>query len=118
MLVSELLPFLNNLSTRKYTDEDIPEDVTFLRDELKSRFESLTTWDEYTSELDSGHLSWTPVHESEMFWKENAVRLNEGDKKMLKRLVGLLQSSNDPTVLAVSSHDVGQYVKYHQPGKK
>ncbi|KZV73360.1 ATPase V1 complex subunit H [Peniophora sp. CONT] len=118
MLVSELLPFLNNLSTRKYTDEDIPEDVTFLRDELKSRFESLTTWDEYTSELDSGHLSWTPVHESEMFWKENAVRLNEQDKKMLKRLVGLLQSSNDPTVLAVSSHDVGQYVKYHQPGKK
>jgi V-type H+-transporting ATPase subunit H len=30
----------------------------------------------------------------------------------------LLKDSPDATVLAVSSHDLGQYVKYHQPGKK
>lgn len=42
MLVAELLPFANNLSSRKWSDEDIPEDVQFLRDELKSRFESLS----------------------------------------------------------------------------
>jgi len=42
MLVSELLPFCNNLATRKWSDEDIIEDVQFLREELKSRFESLT----------------------------------------------------------------------------
>ena len=42
MLVSQLLPFSNNLATRKWSDEDILEDVQFLRDELKTRFESLT----------------------------------------------------------------------------
>ncbi len=42
MLVVQLLPFVKSLSTRKWTDEDIVEDVQFLRDELKANFDSLT----------------------------------------------------------------------------
>jgi V-type H+-transporting ATPase subunit H len=103
MLVAELLPFVKNLATRKWSDEDVLEDVQFLRDELEARFESLTyvssphgggcllattvldrTWDEYTSELTSGHLSWTPVHDSDFFWKENVTKLNEKDHFYLK----------------------------------
>lgn len=42
MLVVQLLPFAQNLCTRKWSDEDIMEDVQYLRDELKARFESLT----------------------------------------------------------------------------
>ncbi|KAI0316789.1 ATPase V1 complex subunit H [Amylostereum chailletii] len=118
MLVSQLLPFTTNLATRKWSDEDILEDVQFLRDELKTRFESLTTWDEYTSELTSGHLSWGPVHESELFWKENATKLNEKDYAYLKQLIRLLQESPDAIVLAVAAHDLGQYVKHYERGKK
>ncbi|TFY70526.1 hypothetical protein EVG20_g2484 [Dentipellis fragilis] len=118
MLVSELLPFCNNLATRKWSDEDIVEDVQYLRDELKTRFESLTTWDEYTSELTSGHLSWTPVHESDTFWKENAIKLNDNNYAYLKRLIELLQESPDTTMLAVAAHDIGQYVKHYERGKK
>lgn len=44
------------------------------------------TYDEYVSELASGHLSWSPVHESDDFWKENATRLNENDYEQLKSL--------------------------------
>ncbi|KAJ3482136.1 hypothetical protein NLI96_g7185 [Meripilus lineatus] len=84
MLVAQLLPFAKNLCTRKWTDEDIIEDVQFLRDELNARFESLTTYDEYTSELTSGHLSWTPVHDSELFWKENATKLNDKNYEQLR----------------------------------
>ena len=84
MLVSQLLPFTKNLSARKWTDEDIVEDIKFLKEELSARFQSLTTYDEWTSELESGHLSWTPVHESEEFWKENAVKLNEKEYHYLK----------------------------------
>ncbi|KAI9067067.1 ATPase V1 complex subunit H [Trametes sanguinea] len=118
MLVAQLLPFAKNLSTRKWTDEDIVEDIQFLRDELSARFESLTTYDEYRSELLSGHLSWTPVHESDLFWKENATKLNDNDYELLKILIRLLNESNDPTVLAVASHDIGQYVKHYERGKK
>jgi V-type H+-transporting ATPase subunit H len=42
MLVARLLPFAKNLSTRKWTDEDIAEDVAYLRDELNANFQSLT----------------------------------------------------------------------------
>lgn len=41
-MVAQLLPFVKNLATRKWSDEDILEDVHFLRDELEARFESLT----------------------------------------------------------------------------
>lgn len=42
MLVAQLLPFVKNLCTRKWSDEDIIEDVQFLRDELNTNFQSLT----------------------------------------------------------------------------
>jgi len=118
MLVAQLLPFAKNLCTRKWSDEDIIEDVQFLRDELNANFQSLTTYDEYSSELTSGHLSWTPVHESDDFWKENATKLNDKDYEQLKVLVKLLKESSDPVVLAVAAHDVGQYVKHCERGKK
>ncbi|PVG03092.1 ATPase, V1 complex, subunit H [Serendipita vermifera] len=118
MLVVKLLPFVKNLSTRKWTDDDIVEDIQYLRDELAENFRSLTTYDEYTSELASGLLSWSPVHTSDEFWKENAVRLNEKDYQQLKVLVELLKTSNDPVILAVATHDVGQYVKFYDRGKK
>ncbi|KAJ7286026.1 ATPase V1 complex subunit H [Mycena rebaudengoi] len=118
MLVAQLLPFAKNLCTRKWSDEDVVEDVQFLRDELAANFQSLTTYDEYSSELTSGHLSWTPVHESDDFWKENATKLNDKDYEQLKILVKLLKESSDPLVLAVAAHDVGQYVKHCERGKK
>ncbi|KAL0578250.1 H(+)-transporting V1 sector ATPase subunit H [Marasmius crinis-equi] len=118
MLVAQLLPFAKNLCTRKWGDEDIVEDVQFLRDELAANFQSLTTYDEYTSELASGHLSWTPVHESDDFWKENATKLNDKDYEQLKILIRLLKESPDANVLAVAAHDIGQYVKHYERGKK
>jgi len=103
MLVAQLLPFVKNLSQRKWSDEDIGGDVQFLKEELTTHFQNLTyvflslshhisdlacvfkrTYDEYISELASGHLSWTPVHESDDFWKENATKLNEKDHEQLK----------------------------------
>jgi hypothetical protein len=42
MLVAKLLPFCKNLATRKWTDEEIVEEITFLRDLLQQNFESLT----------------------------------------------------------------------------
>lgn len=42
MLVAKLLPFVNNLSTRKWSDEDIVEDVQYLKDELTANFRSLS----------------------------------------------------------------------------
>lgn len=76
------------------------------------------------------------MHESELFWKENATKLNDKDYEQLRHelspflrtittnsvfpriLIRLLKESNDPVVLAVAAHDIGQYVKHYERGKK
>ena len=58
------------------------------------------------------------MHESELFWKENVTKLNDKDHEQLKVLVRLLKESQDAIVLAVAAHDVGQYVKHYERGKK
>lgn len=105
MLVAKLLPFVQSLASRKWSDEEIKEDIDFLVDELKQSFEGLTyvsssprrgrpsanlglsesrTYDEYISELESGQLSWSPPHKNDDFWRENAGKLNDKDRKQLK----------------------------------
>lgn len=42
MLVAQLLPFIKNLAAGKWSDEDILEDIQFVRDELETNFASLT----------------------------------------------------------------------------
>ena len=77
------------------------------------------------------------MHESEDFWRENAIKLNDKDCEQLKfvyiflmriidmhlfishrTLIKLLNESNDTVVLAVAAHDIGQYVKHCDRGKK
>lgn len=76
------------------------------------------------------------MHESDDFWRENASKLNEKDYEQLKwvlfhtlvhdwalnqhfsRILIRLLTTEDPLVLAVAVHDLGQYVKHCERGKK
>ncbi|KAJ1981627.1 H(+)-transporting V1 sector ATPase subunit H [Dimargaris cristalligena] len=119
MVAVKLLNFCDNLATRKWTDEDILDDIEFIRQELTERFQKLSTWDEYVSEVESGHLSWTPSHQSDAFWKMHASQLAADRGRLLNCLAHALNVPNqDPTVLAVAAHDIGQFVKYYPLGKK
>ncbi|WVQ85791.1 hypothetical protein IAT38_007958 [Cryptococcus sp. DSM 104549] len=113
MFVTKLLPFVLSLQSRKWSDEEIVEDLDYLKDELKARLDGLSTYDEYVSEIESGHLVWSPAHETEDFWKENGMRIGqENNGKVVKRLVEIISTSKDPIVLAVATHDIGQFVKW------
>jgi V-type H+-transporting ATPase subunit H len=63
-------------------------------------------------------LEWSPVHRSEKFWRENADRLNEKNYELLKILIHLLESSQDPLILSVASFDLGEYVRHYPRGKQ
>ena len=41
MFVSKLLPFVVSLQSRKWSDDEVVEDLAFLQNELKSRLEGL-----------------------------------------------------------------------------
>ncbi|KAL1928691.1 hypothetical protein VTP01DRAFT_2477 [Rhizomucor pusillus] len=119
MLVAKLLPFVQHLSERKWSDQEVVDDITFIKEELESNFQSLTTFEVYASEIETGKLEWSPPHQSEIFWSQNAARLNEDDQRLLKLLVRLLSTSSDASILAIACHDLGQYAKYSgKDGKK
>jgi len=42
MVVAKLLQFIKALSARKWTDQEIVEDLSFLQDELQASFDQLT----------------------------------------------------------------------------
>lgn len=104
-------------SGQKFDDPDIIDDIEFLYQKLQESIQDLSSFDEYSTEVRSGRLEWSPVHTTEKFWRENAARLNEKNYELLKILIRLLEASNEPMVLAVAAHDIGEYVRHYPRGK-
>jgi len=108
---------LELLEQRKFDDEDIQEDITFLTERMTASVQDLSSYDEYVTEVRAGRLEWSPVHRSEKFWRENAAKFNDKNYELLKLLLALLETSKDPLVLSVACFDLGEYVRHYQRGK-
>ncbi|CCD70812.1 putative V-type proton ATPase subunit H 1 [Caenorhabditis elegans] len=117
MIQNRIPTKLDHLENRKFTDVDLVEDMVYLQTELKKVVQVLTSFDEYENELRQGSLHWSPAHKCEVFWNENAHRLNDNRQELLKLLVAMLEKSNDPLVLCVAAHDIGEFVRYYPRGK-
>ncbi|ORX49800.1 ATPase, V1 complex, subunit H [Hesseltinella vesiculosa] len=112
MLVGELLTLVQHLSTRRWQDQELVEDIQCIQEQLQENFHSLTTFEVYASEVETGKLEWSPPHQSETFWRRHAIKLNEDDDRLLRQLTRLLVTSQQPKVLAIACHDLGQYAKH------
>ena len=77
----------------------------------------MSSYDEYMNEVKTGRLEWSPVHTSEKFWRENSEKLNERNYELLKMLISLLES-DDPLIVTVAAHDLGEYVRHYPRGKQ
>lgn len=99
------------------SDPELIEDADYLIGVLQESVQDLSSFDEYATELKCGRLEWSPVHNSEKFWRENAHRLNENNYELLKMLISLLETSKDPLVMSVAAHDLGEYVRHYPRGK-
>lgn len=117
MVQCKVLKQLSILEQKRSDDEDIMADVDFLNERLQASVQDLSSFDEYSTEVKSGRLEWSPVHKSAKFWRENASRLNERNHELLRTLVHLLETSREPLVLAVAAYDVGEYVRHWPRGK-
>jgi len=117
MVQCKVLKQLQLLEGRKFEDPDIAEDIEFLNEKLESSVRDLSSFDEYSTEVKSGRLEWSPVHKSDRFWRENAGRLNEKNYELLKILIKLLETNKDPLILSVAAHDIGEYVRHYPRGK-
>ncbi|KAI8590521.1 armadillo-type protein [Geranomyces variabilis] len=118
MIGNKLLNTCETLAARKWSDEDILEDLTYLKEEMAKNVANLSTWEEYDAEVRSGKLEWSPSHLSEQFWKQNANKLCERDYELLRLLSRIVATSKSSLVLAVAAHDIGQFVKHATNGKR
>jgi len=117
MVQCKVMKQLEFLEQRKFEDEDIQSDIEFLKEKMEISLQDLSSYDEYVTEVRSGRLEWSPVHRSEKFWRENAHKLNDANYELLKILIQLLQTANDPLILSVACFDLGEYVRHYQRGK-
>jgi len=117
MVQCRVMKQLEFLEQRKFEDEDIQSDIEFLKEKMEISLQDLSSYDEYVTEVRSGRLEWSPVHRSEKFWRENAHKLNDANYELLKILIQLLQTANDPLILSVACFDLGEYVRHYQRGK-
>lgn len=118
MIGARVVDFLDSLSDGRLTDEESLSDVALLREELCRAIQNLNSFDEYSSEIISGILDWSPPHKSELFWRDNAARLADDDLHILRRLIDLLDpTTNDPKIVAIAAHDIGMYIEHHSSGR-
>lgn len=108
---------LNTLKDKNWKDADLVAELDEVIEELDDLVKDMSSWDEYAAELRTGDLHWSSVHKSEGFWRNCAIKLHENDCEFLKILVSCLDSAN-PTVQAVATHDIGQYVAHYKNGRR
>lgn len=111
---ARLPALVGNLGGRHLTDPDLLEDLKALTDMLDDFTKTQTTFDEYASEVQSGHLRWSPPHKNPAFWRENARRILEENRGELpKKLAEIMGKpwDSEKQVLAIACNDVGNLVK-------
>ncbi|CCH62743.1 hypothetical protein TBLA_0I00840 [Henningerozyma blattae CBS 6284] len=91
ILLGNGLNILNSLGERKkYSDEELREDMGVLRGILEDEYKELTSFDEYVAEVDSKLMCWSPPHVDNGFWSDNVDKFKSDNWKLFKKLIRLL----------------------------
>ncbi|CCK68651.1 H(+)-transporting V1 sector ATPase subunit H KNAG_0B02090 [Huiozyma naganishii CBS 8797] len=90
ILLGNGIATLDSLSERKYSDQELRQDIASLREILEAEYKELTSFDEYLAEINSRLISWTPPHVDSSFWVDNIDRFKQDNWKLFKRLISLL----------------------------
>lgn len=120
MLAAKVPACLHTLSSgRSFKDEDLKQSIQALNEQMLEHAGVMTTWDEYLNEVASGRLEWSPAHRSEQFWKLHVKKMDENNHRVVRQLAHVLESQTaSETALAVTCHDLSQYVKLNPDGKR
>uniref|UniRef100_A0A7S0S4X7 V-type proton ATPase subunit H n=1 Tax=Chlamydomonas leiostraca TaxID=1034604 RepID=A0A7S0S4X7_9CHLO len=102
---------------QSWGDEDVPEQLAYMDEKLRQGIQVLSNFDKYRKEVTSGQLDWSPMHTSDVFWRENVEKFEERDFVVLRALLKLLETSREVKTLAVGCHDLGMFIVHHPQGR-
>ncbi|XP_016742379.2 V-type proton ATPase subunit H isoform X2 [Gossypium hirsutum] len=108
---------IQSLKAQAWSDEDLLEALNQLEDGLKDNIKKLSSFDKYKQEVLLGHLDWSPMHKDPLFWRDNITCFEENDFQILRVLITIVDSSNDPRPLAVACFDISQFIQHHPAGR-
>ena len=122
MVASQAPQYVQQLIGRgTWTDPDCLEDLVALKKALDHHTLTLTRWQVYQAELESGQLSWGILH-TEYFFREH-IRQMEGpnrDFEPVKKLLSLLMQNmhtDDDESLAICLFDIGEFIWQYPNGR-
>ncbi|KAF3335949.1 putative V-type proton ATPase subunit H isoform X1 [Carex littledalei] len=108
---------VQSLKAQAWSDEDLLEALNQLEQGLKDNIKRLSSFDKYKQQVLLGHLDWSAMHKDPGFWRENISNFEENDFQVLRVLMTILDTSTDPTALAVACYDLSQFIQYHPGGR-
>ncbi|KXZ45348.1 hypothetical protein GPECTOR_56g445 [Gonium pectorale] len=102
---------------QSWGDDDVVEMLGYVDEKLKEGIVILSNFEKYRKEVMSGQLDWSPMHSSELFWRENVDKFEERDFQVLRVLLKIIETNRDVKTLAVGCHDLGQFIVNHPQGR-
>ncbi|GAU12977.1 hypothetical protein TSUD_191690 [Trifolium subterraneum] len=117
MVDLQLPQVVQSLKAQAWSDEDLLEALNSLEEGLKDNIKKLSSFDKYKQEVLLGNLDWSPMHKDPIFWRENITSFEEHDFQILRVLLTILDTSNDPRTLAVACFDISQFIQSHPAGR-
>ncbi|XP_059665642.1 V-type proton ATPase subunit H-like [Cornus florida] len=112
-----LAQIVQNLKAQAWSDEDLLEALNHLEEGMKDNIKNLSSFDKYKQEVLLGQLDWSPMHKDTIFWRDNIMHFEEHDFQVLRVLITILDTSNNPRVLAVACFDLSQFIQHHPAGR-
>ena len=95
-------------SYKSHKDQEYETDVKALAAVLERNYRELSTFERWSTEINSGALRWGVVH-SEKFWKENHRFMEADDWAMLTKLIACLDNTTDTETVCVALFDLGEF---------
>ncbi|KAJ9572605.1 V-ATPase subunit H [Nakaseomyces glabratus] len=122
LLLGNALPVVESLTERKYTDQELKDDLVLLKDILEQEYKELTSFDEYIAEVDSKLLCWSPPHIDNGFWVDNIDKFKLNNWELFKKLINILEDikrdtnvdineSKTKTIIEVALSDIAHVVE-------
>lgn len=111
ILTGDILPTLTNLKERKWSDEELVEDLDALFANVQEVYSKLTSFDEYTQELAAKNFKNSPVHTSDEFFLDNLRHFQDNNYKVFKTLISLLDENMEPKSYVYVLSDISKILK-------
>jgi V-type H+-transporting ATPase subunit H len=111
ILMGDILPTLNNLKERKWSDEELIDDLDVLYNSVQEVYSQLTSFDEYLQELATKKFRNSPVHSNDEFFLDNLSKFQDNGYKVFKQLLNLLDEKMEPKSYVLVLSDIGKILK-------